>query len=352
MADNRKEGPSAGASDATFGMDPSLDYPVREPPADQPTFGENHAFWIFDADGRYFLNHHIQSIGAYWPLRHESVSISLPDGRVLLDQNDGTNTSEGVVGGAILRAYCVEPFQRWRIEAAGTLMETTQARLADGPLQDARRVMVKWDVDMVCPVPPYRTGAGGDSALAGRFMGGLRYEQMVRADVRLRIGKDPEVRFTATGIRVHRLGPRELSGFSGHDWKGALFPDGSGFNTHRYRKPDGSEAWSEAFIIRGGNIYPGKLVEDSWLTSRQLRGEPLRARIVSELGETLIEGETLGGVFRPLNAHPDDPYGRHWGIHTQAPQAVALCQSWARYRMEGQIANGLLERSILAKDLR
>lgn len=340
------------ASEATFGFDPSLDYPVMTPPADQPTFGENHAFWIFDEGGRYFLNHHIQSVAAYWPLRHESVSISLPDGRVLVDRSDGTNTREKTVGGAILRAHCIEPFRRWRIEGAGTLLETTQDKLANGPLGEARRVLAIWDMDIVCPVPPYRTGATGDQAVAGRFMGGMRYEQMFRADVRLRIGKDPEVRFTATGVRTHRQGPRELSGFSGHDWKGALFADGSGFNTHRYRNADGSEAWSEAFIIRNGKVYPGRLVEDTWLTSRQLRGEPLRARIVTDLGETLIEGETLGGVFKPVNAQPDDPLGRYWGVRTDGPNAVALCQAWARYRVDGQVANGLLERSILAKNLR
>jgi len=338
------------------GFDPSLDLPLIRRPEGQPTFGENHAFWFFDEAGRYYINTHIQSLEAYWPIRHETISICLPDGRILVDMTEGWNTTADTVGGAYLRARCVEPFRLWRVECAGTFVETTQQALADGPLSSERRRLVDWDADIVCPAPPYLTG-GGDAtnpgaATANRFMGGMRYEQLFRADVRLRVHGEPETRFTATGDRTHRQGPRNVSGFAGHDWKACLFADGTGFNTHRYRTPDDGEAWSEAFVMRDGRVIPAEIVEDTWITSRRLQGETLRVRLASELGETLIEGETLGGTFRAMNAQPDNPYGRLFGVHTGVPGSLALSQSWARYRMDGNTANGLLERSILTDRLR
>jgi len=78
----------------------------------------------------------------------------------------------------------------------------------------------------------------------------------------------------------------------------------------------------------------------------------LRVRLASELGETFIEGETLGGTFRAMNAQPDNPHRRLFGVHTGLPGSLALSQSWARYRMDGNTANGSLERSILTDRLR
>jgi hypothetical protein len=176
-------------------------------------------------------------------------------------------------------------------------------------------------------------------------MGGLRYEQLFHADVVLRIEGEPEVRFRATGDRTHRRGTRDLTAFSGHDWKACLFPDGSGFNTHRYRNPQGEESWSEAFLIRDGQIIPARIVEDSWITGYQVKGEALYVRLQSELGETVIEGETLGGTFRPAKAARGDPYARRFGVYENEPDGLVLSQSWARYRVGNQVSNGLLERS-------
>jgi len=348
----------------TFGWDPQLDFALERQPEEEPTFGENHAFWFFDEAGRYYINVHIQSMERRWPIRHEAISICLPDGRILVDMTEGWNTALDVVGGAYVKARCVEPFRRWTVEAAGTFLESTQENLAKGPLGPARRVLVSWEADIVCPVPPYRTGGSGQGTVRGEgshvasvFMGGLRYEQLFRADVRLQIEGEPAVRFSATGDRTHRRGPRDLTAFSGHDWKACLFPDGSGFNTHRYRTPEGKESWSEAFLIRDSRIFPARIVEDSWIADYQLKGEALHVRLESELGETVIEGETLGGTFRPVKPVPDDPHGRRFGVYADEPDAMVLSQSWARYRVENQLANGLLERSsplglLVVNDLR
>lgn len=348
----------AGPAEA-FGWDPGLDPALPSKPQGEATFGENHAFWFFDEAGRYYINAHIETIGPDWAIRREAISIGLPDGRILVDMTEGCNTGLDVVGGAYVKARCVQPFRHWTLEAAGTLLETTQENLTKGPLGSARRVLVSWEATIHCPVPPYRTGCSGNGGVQGHgsnlatvFMGGLRYEQLFRADVVLRIEGEPEVRFSAVGDRTHRRGPRDLTAFSGHDWKACLFPDGSGFNTHRYRTPDGEESWSEAFLIHDGQIIPARIVEDSWITGYQVKGEPLYVRLQSELGETVIEGETLGGTFRPAKTPRGDPYARRFGVYENEPDALVLSQSWARYRVGNQAANGLLERSSPCRFLR
>jgi hypothetical protein len=180
-------------------------------------------------------------------------------------------------------------------------------------------------------------------------MGASRYEQLFRAQVRFRIDGEPALTFTATGVRTHRRGTRDVGGFAGHDWKSAIFPSGNGFNIHAYRNPDGAgELWSEAFIIKDGAVHPGTLVSHTWMTSRQTHGEELPIVVKTDLGQTTINGTTLGGVFRPMNGQPNNPYGRLWGTRGAVPGEIALCQSWARYTMDGETANGLCERSIFA----
>jgi hypothetical protein len=71
----------------------------------------------------------------------------------------------------------------------------------------------------------------------------------------------------------------------------------------------------------------------------------MHIRLESELGETKVEGETLGTVFWPMLSDPTNPYGRYWGIYTDPPGVIALGQGWARYQMNGETATGLCERS-------
>ncbi len=346
-----KAGGPVDSHDADSLFDPALDYPSLTPPADQPGFGENHAFWIFDEAGGAFINVHIQTVPQFWSIRHETIGICLADGRALVDQTEGWNTTADTVGGAYVRATCVEPMRRWRLECAGTFLVTTQEDLARGPIATEQRRFVSWEADLDCSPPPYRTGASkahdadGGSLAAGRFMGGLRYEQLFRAQVVLRIEGEPERCFSATGDRTHRAGPRNLGDFSGHDWKACLFPDGSGFNTHRYRRPDGEELWSEAFILADGKMRRAQILEDSWIDSLGVKGEPLRLRLASDRGEMLIEGETLGGVFRPVKVDSGNPHGRTFGVRPDMPDSLVLSQSWATYHANGQTARGLLERS-------
>jgi hypothetical protein len=347
-------------SEPAFGDSPHDDYPLLEQPGEDRTYGENFAFWLFDEAGRFLINSHANSVDSFWPLRRETLSVCLPGGRALVEMNEGARTTADTVGSAGVTMRCVEPFKRWRLEYAGTMRETTQAALATGPLADGegRRVLLDWDADVTADAPLFVQGGTPESrrsmmaSAAARFLGGNRYEQLFRAEVRFRIQGEPEVRFTATGTRTHRRGPRNVAGYGGHDWQSALFPNGDGFHFMRFMKPDGSLEWSEAYLLEGGKVLPAEVLTDTWLTSRDVAGERMPIRLRTENGETAIEGVVLGGIVRPMNASPGNPliqqygpYSRRFGFHTEPDSMLAMFQSWVRYTMDGQNANGLCERS-------
>jgi len=346
-------------SDMRFGETANDEYPLLEQPPGQPTYGENHAFWIFDAEGRYYINTHLNSVESFWPLRRETVGICLPDDGILVGMNEGAQTRADAVGGANLVMRCDEPFRRWTVSFAGTLLKTAQSRLAAGAVTeyDGERIVVRFEADVRVQGPVIHQGGIGKSShelgdtVASRYIGGTRYEQLFRAEARLQVGAGSEIRFSGTGTRTHRRGTRNVGGYAGHDWQSALFPDGSGFYFMRFPTAEGGIAYSEACVIRHGRLYPAEVLSDTWMTSRQVAGEKMLIRLGSELGETAVEGETLGTVLRAMNATPGNPLARVFGFHNRNEGAIGLSQAWARYSLGGQTATGLCERSTFSARL-
>jgi len=354
-------------SQPAFGERPQDDYPLLQQPADDRTCGENFAFWLFDNDSRVCINCHLNSVDSFWPLRRETIGICLPNGRALVEMNEGLRTNADTIGSAGLTMRCVEPFRRWRLEFAGTMRETTQAALAAGPLGDGegRRILLDWDADVTTDSPVFRQGGTPESArlmqesAAGRYIGGARYEQLFRANVRFRIQGEPELRFTATGTRTHRRGPRNVAGYAGHDWQSVLLPNGDGFYFMRFFEADGSFEWTEAYLLKAGKVLPANVLSDTRLTSHRLDSERMQIRLSSEAGETVIAGVVLGGVFRPMNTSPGNPfikvhgpYSRRFGFHSEPEGMLGMLQAWVRYTLDGQSANGLCERSSFAAQLK
>lgn len=350
-------------TETAFGKSPQDDYPLLEQPEGNRAYGENHAFWLFDEAGQICINSHVNSVDSFWQLRRETLSVCLPGGRALVEMNEGSRTTPDTAGSAGVTMRCVEPFKRWRLEYAGTMRETTQSALAAGPLADGegRRILLDWDADVTIDSPVFVQGDTSESqgSAATRFIGGARYEQLFRADVRFRIQGEPEIRFTATGTRTHRRGERNVTGYGGHDWQSALFPSGDGFHFMRFMNPDDSVEWSEARVLKGGRVVPAEVLSDTRLSSRELAGERIPIRLRSELGETVIGGVVLGGIFRPMNASPGNPliqqygvFSRRFGFHTQPEGMLAMLQAWVRYTMDGETANGLCERSTFSAQLK
>jgi hypothetical protein len=343
-----------------FGLKPEDDYPLVEQPAGKPGFGENHAFWLLAEDGTFFINAHLNSVDHFWPLRREAITICLPDGKALVEMNEGWGTSRDTIASGGMRARCVQPMRRWRLEYKGTMRETTQAHLARNILADGqgRRVLVDFDADITADAPPFRQGhtdarwaALQNSSTIG-LMGGSRYEQLCRARVRLRIHGANEVTFQATVTRTHRAGVRALKEWLRSDWQSALFPSGMGFSIQRFLRDDNTVDWEEASLLHEGKIYPAEILADNWVHARTPSGEPLSIRLHSELGVTNIEGTVMSSIFRGMTIAVTDPsirvpgpLDRFFGFEDSPNRTLVLKQSCIRYSRNGEVTYGQAERS-------
>ncbi|MGH7859135.1 MAG: DUF7064 domain-containing protein [Candidatus Binatia bacterium] len=332
--------------DLSGGLDPSLDFPILEPPG-VPGFGENHAFWIFDRAGRFFVNFHLENVAGLWKVRREWGYVVLPNSRALVVQREGSVATARCAGAATAWFCCEEPFRRWSGRFRGTARDTSLADVVTGPVVDGPRSLVELEFEATMALPPWVQGSVSASAGkemskdAGRHIGGFRYEQLFRATVVADVGGEPH-RFSATGLRTHRAGPRQIGTMLGHSWATAVLPSERAFGLMRFPKPDGSVGFSEGWLMEDGKRLEARVVESPWLEELRPTGERFRVKLESPAGTAEIDGETVATVFLTVCGESDLGYVRA-GLH-RAPGLV-LAQSMARYTWNGEETYGLLERS-------
>jgi hypothetical protein len=194
---------------------------------------------------------------------------------------------------------------------------------------------------MTMVTPPWVQGALLKAAadrlgeVEGGFMGGFRYEHLFRAEGVFEV--DGRSRpFKGTGLRIHRQGVRQMDGFWGHCWQSAVFPSGRAFGYIAYPpRADGSESYNEGYLYQDGRLIPARVTKAPWLTRLVGSGDDVTLEFESELGRTVIEGESALSTF--LVGSPSMP-----GLNLQ--------QGGALYRWNGESAYGMLERSYPPRD--
>jgi len=332
-------------SDYASGLPSSYEQVTLEPPAGQPGFGENHAFWIHDEASGLHINGHLmtsEDVGAY-DRRITKLSVLFPSGRTLIVRESGGVSSPSTAAGANLRYECVEPFRRWRCDYKGVLQDVTVARAyISGLPMEPHRVPVSFEIDAEMGAPAWIQGAFTEGGLGpvASFIGGERYEQLFRARGRLTVGGQ-SFAIDGFGNRTHRLGRRDLTATAtaprmlGHVWAAALFPSGAGFGLQAYPTAEGGVLWAEGYVIRDAALVGAEVVRAPWLNSYWTRGEPLAITLRTRDGETVeITGETLGTAIGGRLAAP-----------TPGEQ-LTLFQAYARYRLRGETAINMIERSL------
>jgi hypothetical protein len=166
-------------------------------------------------------------------------------------------------------------------------------------------------------------------------MGGPRFEQLSRATGIVRIG-DSEYRLNGGALRIRRQGVRRLGTFRGHAWQSALFPSGRGFGYIVYpSRDDGLPTYNEGYIFEGnGELVPAWVLEAPWL--RQLRpgGEDVSVVLQTADGTSRIQAESIMSNFSVMG-----------GVGAN-PAYPVLQQAIVRYSWDGEMANGMMERSM------
>ena len=340
------------ANDLTSGLDPRLDLMEPDYPRDDPNYRESVSMWIFDDENRIQLPRFLlDDIPSDPGNRSLFLNIAFPDGRAVVHQGRGARDSmldaagqPTIYGGGGLTFQVQEPWVRWTARYRGTMTDTTAEDLIHAR-DTGTPVTVELDVEMVSVVPPWLPGTMGTDAqklmheptIESLFMGrGFRYEQLVHAKGRCQIG-DREFPISGRGLRVHRRSSRDVQGFWGHAWQSAVFPSGRGFGYTAFPpSPTGGASYVEGFYFDGQRMLPAKVRNIPWMASAAPSGQDVGFEMETAAGVIRIGGETVATTFR------NDFGGAHG---SEWPKELLLQQGCARYRLDGEQAMGMVERS-------
>jgi len=333
------------------GMPPEADYALDQPPPGFAQYGENHAFWFFDKDNKVHGYTHLEAFQDWFPLKNDRTWLALPDGRVLYNWTEGFQSSPRKPAGANSFYECVEPFRRWSVNYLGTMQISSADELRRGRPTAGSRALVRYHLDVVTAAPPFPQGKLGmaPSAEVLNAIGGTRYEQLFRVTGTVHIDNET-IELAGAGVRTHRQGLRNMTGWHGHSWQTALFPSGRGFHLYVNPGSDGPEGrakpmYAEAVVLHEGTLHPAEVLQCSWLDSYSAHGDRSQIRLRSKLGEAVIDAEILASVWRTF--HIKSAPGRHlngygvWGD----PGSFPNNQGAARYTWDGETTIGQVERS-------
>ncbi len=334
--------------DPTGGLPLDHDYCMLEQPEGTSHYGENHAFWFFDDDNQAHSYNHVDAIQHFYELRTERNWLMLADGRVLYNWNEGRHTTRRQAGGNCLKFTCIEPFRRWSIDYLGTMRVSSAEELASARGHEGPRAIVEYHVDVVTAAEPWKQGKG-------YAYGDTRYEQLYRHTGYVKTSLGDDLKIAGTGVRTHRRGPRIMSNWHGHGWETALFPSGRGFGLKRFASADGPSGWpepkwSEAYVLDQGRIVPAEVIESAWLSHMRPRGENVRVRLRSSLGEADITGVVMGTSWRTMHLDNTATNHRSFGVWG-APGEYIMGQGACRWTWDGESVIGQIERSVITEHL-
>jgi hypothetical protein len=253
----------------------------------------------------------------------------------------GSDGRPRVLGAGALSFELIQPFLHWRLRLAGDAVETTlDAQMKGEKPDDANRVPVELELDIRSVVPPWENGALVPEAARvleeqeeGALMGGPRFEQLFRSTGTFTV--EGETRpVSGGGLRIRRQGIRRLARFWGHAWQSAVFPSGRAFGYIVYPpRDDGKPTYNEGYLFEGdGELIPGTVVDAPWLRKMQPTGEDVSVVLETAQGTITIQAETQISTFS--------------AIGTETGAFPVLHQAIVRYTLDGESANGMMERSM------
>jgi len=320
---------------------------------DRPDNGIRDAcnVWLESTDGSLGMRLGIEAVAEQWDSHDIWFDLAFATGRVLSFRGAGPNTSRldntgkpSIFSAGGLQFQCLEPLKKWSVSFTGEAEELDAGTLARGAAGfesiQSNLLTVQLDIDLTMAGPAWLPGSLSQEAAAilagddGDFMS-PRYEQLCRADGCLVINEEA-IDFKGNGLRIRRTGYRAFSGFRGHCWQSAVFPDGRafGFNTYPPEKP-GATHYREGFIIENGQRIPAIPIEVPWLRQLRQSGDDVSFVLQTNDGRRIaITGETF------INT-------RSRSHKTLPPDFPIVQQAHAWYRWGGVETTGMLERSSL-----
>ena len=344
--------------DLTGGYDPQQDFLLAEKP-DNPDLRESVNMWISDNEGRFgFPRVLVEAIGGQWYDRGVQANFAFPDGRVLIGSGGFEGAPPRIVDGKAvtlnagpLTFEVLEPLKRWIMTFDGNAYETTVQKQVEGVTEGpVRRVRIRVEASMAAP--PWTPGEKAikerdkSTSIAMGAVGGHRHEQLFRCSGSFHIDGEAELTFEGTGLRIHRVGVRNVGDFPGHCWQSALFPSGKAFGVLAFPpRTDGTPAYNEGFVFDGKKKIYAEVVEAPWMTEFIAHDGPADILLNTESGLIRIEGRTHDSTF----IRKGNPMLGNWQQNGSVENvALPFHQGGALYSWDGEQAYGMIERSLPA----
>jgi hypothetical protein len=334
--------------DLSGGLPDSREYLFAERPA-EPEMRDAVNVWIEEENGAFGMRIGVESNSSRWDLPEIYLDVAFPDGRVMSRRSDEKAHSRldrdgrpAILGAGPLRFQLIKPFETWTVAFDGDAAEITAQELIETPypVEKVKRP-VSFEITMTMAVPPWVAGAmmlkeqAGEFEKAAQFIS-PRFEQLCRCEGRMTIG-DQAFNVKGQGLRVRRQGLRKFSNFPGHVWQSCLFPSGKAFGLNTFGTyKDERPSYGEAFYYDGETMTPAKILQVPWMKSLAPGGDSVPARLATPSGEVVIDGVTF------VNCRSRYPAALPPGFAADYP---VIQQSHAKYRMGGEAATGMIERS-------
>jgi hypothetical protein len=313
-----------------------------------PEMRESVSVWLYDDEGRFaFPRMGIEAEASSWDNRRVQGNFCFANGRVLngagmgaAHPSTGCDGRPTTLGAGAISFKCIEPFKRWSMHWKGPALDGTIDQQINGGFGSAGEAEVELDAEMEMVTPAWVQENNADTsgmselekANAGAMGLGYRFEHHFLATGTFKVG-GKAFDFTGRGTRIHRQSIRSLTGFFGHSWLSAVFPNGDAFGALAYPPREGSNgeySYNDAVIYKDGRLIKARIVEAPFLRSIVPTADPITLVLESDLGLTTIEGRTALSTFRIGN--PDIG-----GLNLQ--------QGGALFQWDGQQAYGMVERS-------
>lgn len=311
-----------------------------------PEMRESTSLWLFEEHGAFgFPRLGIEAEASNWDNRRVQGNFAFADGRVLDGAGRGpahasldASGQPSVLGAGPLSFRCLEPFRTWQVEYSGDAADGTVSQQIRGNFAAKQRCPVSFTVtlEMVTPAwvqdnSPAKVAqmSAADATEAANMGIGWRFEHLFRGAGTLHVDGQPRS-FNAVGLRVKRQSVRPLSGFRGHCWQSAVFPDGRAFGYIAYPPREDGQAYNQGYIFQNGRMYPARATKIPWLRRIVGADDDVSLELESSLGTTRIHALSALSTFRVGN--PDIG-------------GLNLHQGGACYRWDDQEAYGMIERS-------
>lgn len=332
---------SSSTTDLSSGLRPDEDLPLMD----------NHGIELFN-EGMYFFGVDHATTTAFWLAMHptaydfglvrEMVGFFLPDGRIGLAKAFGRGRAPTTQAAANLSFECIEPFAAWRLCYDAAVQIVPQDDTLAGRLEDGRYVPARIDVDVTSATPLWVLGTRpGTPADAARNEYGYigHYNQHFTFTGELSI--DGQTRpIAGNGIRDHSRGKRDYSSVQGHHFVLGRTDSGRAFGLLRVQRMDGEER-RPGYIVEDGRMHHAEIVD---ITPVRITGsgEAIRIELTSDLGRSVVVGETLGSAGWMM--YP--PHDVVYGIDLADKHGVPLLHSPLKFTLDGEPGFGLYERSL------